>query len=275
MPEAVDDYVGPENPVRFLDVFVEKLGLATLGFTHATPADTGRPPDDPGDRLRLYLYGYLNRIRSSRRLEREASRNLELMWLLRKLRPDFKTIADFRQANRGAITAVCRTFTVLCKRLDLFGGELVAIDGSKCQAVNRKGRNFSDAKLTRLLKEIDAKIDAYLKQLDRQDAVDVTVRTPTREELQEKLRRYQERKQAYEGYVEQLKQSGQTQVSLTDPDSRKMPTGQGSQGGDNVQIAVDEQHKLIVAHEVTHAVTDRNSWPRWRKRPRRPSVRRR
>lgn len=250
--------MGPENPVRFLDVFVEKLDLTTLGFTHATPADTGRPPYDPGDLLRLYLYGYLNRIRSSRRLEREASRNVEVMWLLRKLRPDFKTIADFRQANRGAITEVCRTFTVLCKRLDLFGGELVAIDGSKLQAVNSKARNFSDAKLTRLLKEIDAKIDAYLKQLDRQDAVDVTVRTPTREELQEKLRRYQERKQAYEGYVEQLKQSGQTQVSLTDPDSRKMPTGQGSHVGYNVQIAVDEKHKLIVAHEVTNAVTDRD-----------------
>jgi hypothetical protein len=177
------------------------------------------------------------------------------LWLLRKLRPDFKTIADFRKTNRGAIKEVCRAFTVLCKRLDLFGGELVAIDGSKFQAVNSKGRNFSDAKLTRLLKEIDAKIDAYLKQLDRQDAVDVTAHTPTREELQAKLRRYQERKQAYEGYVEQLKQSGQTQVSLTDPDSRKMPTGQV---GYNVQIAVDEKHKLIVAHDVTNAVTDRD-----------------
>ena len=258
LPEAIDEYVGPENPVRFLDVFVEKLDLAGLGFTHATPADTGRPPYDPGDLLRLYLYGYLNRIRSSRRLETEAGRNLELMWLLRKLRPDFKTIADFRKTNRTAITKVCRKFTVLCKRLDLFGGELVAIDGSKFHAVNSKNRNFSEAKLKRLLEEIEAKIEAYLKQLDRQDAVDVTVPTPTREELQEKLRRYQERKQAYEGYVEQLKQSGQTQVSLTDPDSRKMPTGQGSQVGYNVQIAVDEKHKLIVAHDVTNAVTDRD-----------------
>jgi len=258
LPEAIDDYVGPENPVRFLDVFVEKLDLAGLGFTHATSADTGRPPYDPGDLLRLYLYGYLNRIRSSRRLETEAGRNLELMWLLRKVRPDFKTIADFRKANRRAITQVCREFTVLCKRLDLFGGELVAIDGSKFQAVNSKGRNFSEAKLKRLLAEIEAKIDAYLKQLDRQDAEDATVRTPTREELQEKLRRYQERKQAYESYVEQLKQSGETQVSLTDPDSRKMPTGQGSQVGYNVQIAVDAKHKLIVAHDVTNAVTDQD-----------------
>jgi len=258
LPEAVDDYVGPENPVRFLDVFVEKLDLVKLGFTHATAADTGRPPYDPGDLLRLYLYGYLNRIRSSRRLETEAGRNLELMWLLRKLRPDFKTIADFRTTNRTAITKVCREFTVLCKQLDLFGGELVAIDGSKFHAVNSKNRNFSEAKLTRLLKAIDAKIDAYLKHLDRQDAADITVPTPTAEELREKVRRYQERKQAYEGYVEQLKQSGQTQLSLTDPDSRKMSTGQGSQVGYNVQIAVDEKHKLIVAHDVTNAVTDRD-----------------
>jgi len=143
LPEAVDDYVGEENPVRFLDVFVERLDLAGLGFAHATPAETGRPPYDPGDLLRLYLYGYLNRVRSSRRLEKEAARNLELMWLLRKLRPDFKTIADFRKENRSAITQVCREFTLLCKRLDLFGGELGAIDGSKFQAVNRRDMSSS------------------------------------------------------------------------------------------------------------------------------------
>ena len=140
LPEAIDDYVAAENPVRFLDVFVEKLNLAELGFTHATPAETGRPPYDPGDLLRLYLYGYLNRIRSSRRLEREAGRNVEVMGLLRKLRQDFKTIADCRQVNRAAITRVGREFTVLCQRLDLFGGEWVAIDGSKCRAVNSKDR---------------------------------------------------------------------------------------------------------------------------------------
>jgi hypothetical protein len=180
------------------------------------------------------------------------------MWLLRKIRPDFKTIADFRKTNRTGITKVCREFTVLCQRLGLFGGELVAIDGSKVHAVNSKNRNFSEAKLKRLLEEIEAKIEAYLKQLDRQDAEDATVPTPTAEELRERLRRAHERKQAYEGYVEQLKQSGETQVSLTDPDSRKMPTGQGSQVGYNVLIAVDEKHKLIVAHDVTNAVTDRD-----------------
>jgi transposase len=221
LPEAIDDYVGPENPVRFLDVFVEKLDLAGLGFTHATPAATGRPPYDPGDLLRLYLYGYLNRIRSSRRLETETGRNLELMWLLRKVRPDFKTIADFRQANRAAITQVCREFTVLCKRLDLFGGELVAIDGSKFRAVNGKGRNFNAAKLKRLLEEIDRKIEAYLQQLDSQDVAETTVRTPTTDELKATLQQWEERKQAYQAYAAQLKQSGDTQGSLTDPDSRK------------------------------------------------------
>ena len=257
LPEAIDDYVGADNPVRFLDAFVEQLDLAALEFAHATPADTGRPPYDPGDLLRLYLYGYLNRIRSSRRLEVEAGRNLELMWLLRKLRPDFKTIADFRKMNRAAVTHVCREFTVLCKRLDLFGGELVAIDGSKFRAVNGKARNFSAAKLQRLLKEIDAKIDAYLKQLDSQDAAEATVATPPAHELREKLQRWQERKQAYEGYAVHLQETGASQVSLTDPDSRKMPTaGGGSEVSYNVQIAVDEKHKLIVAHDVTNAVTD-------------------
>lgn len=258
LPEAIDDYVGPENPVRFLDVFVEKLDLDGLGFQRATPAETGRPPYDPGDLLRLYLYGYLNRVRSSRRLEKEAARNLELMWLLRKLRPDFKTIADFRKENRTAITQVCREFTLLCKRLDLFGGELVAIDGSKFQAVNSKRRNFSAAKLKRSIEEIEAKIEAYLKRLDREDAEEAAIPPPTVEALQETLRQWEEQKHQYQRYQEQLKTSGETQISVTDPDSRKMPMGQGSLVGYNVQVAVDEKHKLIIEHEVTNAVTDQD-----------------
>src|SRR6266403_2120153 len=162
LPEVLDDYIAPENPVRFVDAFVGQLDLSKAGFTNAQLNETGRPPYDPADLLRLYLYGYLNRIRSSRRLETEAGRNLELMWLLRKIRPDFKTIADFRKTNRTAITKVCREITVLCKELDLFGGELVAIDGSKFHAVNSKNRNFSEAKLKRLLKEIEARIAGYL-----------------------------------------------------------------------------------------------------------------
>src|ERR671918_1759073 len=168
-PEVLDDYIGEENAVRFIDVFIEGLDLTEMGFQRAIPKETGRPPYDPGDLLRLYVYGYLNRTRSSRQLEREAGRNVVLMWLMRRLRPDFKTIADFRKDNAPAIKKVCREFTLWCKRLELFGGELVAIDGSKFRAVNSSKRNFTEKKLRRMLREIDGKIDQYLKALDRQD----------------------------------------------------------------------------------------------------------
>ena len=256
LPESVDDYIGEDNPVRFLDAFVGKLELGELGFQHAVPAEVGRPAYDPGDLLRLYLYGYLNRIRSSRRLEKEAARNLEVMWLIRKLRPDFKTIADFRKDNSGAIKRVCREFTLLCQQLDLFGGELVAIDGSKFQAVNSKGRNFSARKLKQVIEEIDAKIEAYLKHLDQRDVEEARVAVPRAAEMKEQLERWRERKQVYENCQQQLQQSGEKQISLTDPDSRKMSMGHGSQIGYNVQVAVDAKHKLIVEHEVTTAVTD-------------------
>ena len=154
-PEAFDDYLTPDNPVRFIDAFVEQLDLAKLGFKHAQLNETGRPPYHPGDLLRLYLYGYLNRLRSSRQLERECVRNLELIWLLRKLRPDFKTIADFRKDNSQGIKAVGREFTLLCRKLELFGGELVAVDSTKIKAQNSKRRNYSAAKLKELLEEID------------------------------------------------------------------------------------------------------------------------
>lgn len=258
LPETIDDYIGEENPVRFLDAFVKRLNLEQLGFVRATAAETGRPGYNPGDLLRLYLYGYLNRIRSSRRLEKEAARNLELMWLLGKLHPDFKTIADFRRDNGAAIRQVCREFTLLCKELDLFGGELIAIDGSKFQAVNGQKRNFSGKKLERLVEEIDAKIEAYLQQLDSQDAEETGLRTPTAEQMQQKLEQWQERKQRYQHYQRQLQQSGAKQISLTDPDSRKITRGDSNLVGYNVQVAVDEQHKLIVEHEVTNAVTDQD-----------------
>lgn len=147
-PEVLDEYVGAENPVRFLDAFVASLDLAGLGFQRATPSEIGRPAYHPGDLLRLYLYGYLHRLRSSRKLEQETHRNVELIWLLRRLRPDFKTIADFRRENPQGLKAVCREFTLLCKHLDLFGGELVAIDGSKFRAVNSKQRNSAGRPLS-------------------------------------------------------------------------------------------------------------------------------
>ena len=256
LPERLEDYVGAENPVRFLDAFVESLDLIALGFQRATPGETGRPPYRPGDLLRLYLYGYLNRLRSSRRLEREAQRNVELLWLLCQLRPDFKTIADFRKDNLQPLRAVCREFTLLCRRLELFGGELVAIDGSKLRAVNSKRRNFSERKLHATLAAIDAKIDGYLQQLDAADAVEPNAAQPTAAQLQQKIEHLKQRRQANAVRLEQLQASGQTQVSLTDPDSRSMKVGQGTEVCYNVQTAVDAKHKLIVEHQVTNAVTD-------------------
>lgn len=255
-PEVLDDYISEENAVRFIDVFIEGLDLSELGFLKAMPKETGRPPYDPGDLLRLYVYGYLNRTRSSRRLETEAGRNVELMWLMRKLRPDFKTIADFRKDNAQGIKQVCREFTLWCKRLELFGGELVAIDGSKFRAVNSPKRNFTQKKLRRMLTEIDGKIEEYLKQLDQQDQQEAGQQGLSPERLKEKIGRYKERREQYEQIKSNLEQSEESQVSLTDPESRLMRVGHGVEVSYNVQIVVDHKHKLVVEHEVSNEVTD-------------------
>jgi transposase len=261
LPEVLDDYVTPENPVRFIDAFVAQVDLSKAGFGNAQLNETGRPPYDPGDLLRLYLYGYLNRVRSSRRLEREAARNLELIWLLRKLRPDFKTIADFRRDNGQAIKAVCREFILLCRKLELFGGELVAIDSTKIKAQNSKGRNYSEAKLKALLAEIENKVSAYLKELDQSDAQEETSSADSEqrlsvEELKEKIAQLKERKEELQSLAQDLEKSGATQVSLTDPDSRAMSMGRGSTVGYNVQTAVDAKHSLIVDTQVTNTTSD-------------------
>ncbi len=164
--------------MRFLDAFVEHLDLQSLGFTRANPAHTGRPSYHPGDLLKLYLYGYLNRIRSSRRLEKEAQRNVEVMWLINKLTPDFKTIADFRKDNHTAFKPLFRQFVLLCKELDLFGAELLVVDGSKFAAQNNKDKNFTRAKLERLLKAVDEKIESYLETVDQGDAQEVPMKSP-------------------------------------------------------------------------------------------------
>lgn len=255
-PEVLDDYITEDNPVRFIDAFVSGLDLADLGFTRAEPAATGRPAYDPADLLKLYIYGYLNRVRSSRLLERETQRNVEVMWLLSKLTPDFKTIADFRKDNLAAIKLVCREFTLLCKKLELFGGELVAIDGSKFRAVNSRKRNFNPAKLARIIKSIDERIAAYLAETEQQDASEPAVAKPSVEELQAKINRLKERRQAHQSLAEELKQSGEQEVSLTDPDSRLMSVGQGLDVCYNVQTVVDSKHKLIVHHEVTNQPDD-------------------
>lgn len=257
-PESLDEYVSDDNPVRFIDAFVDSLDLRALGFERAVPAETGRPPYHPGVLLKLYVYGYLNRIRSSRKLEREAQRNVELMWLLGKLTPDFKTIADFRRDNGQPIRAVFREFTQVCRRLDLYGGELVAVDGSKFKAVNSRDRNFTQRKLEDLDKRADKKIKRYLEELDEADEREQDSQKPTAEELRQKIEWLQGRKEVYSKLREQMDESGESQVSLTDPDARSMWLGH-SRGTDvayNVQITVDAKHKLIVDHEVTNDCTD-------------------
>ena len=257
-PESLDEYIAGENPVRVIDAFVESLDLEALGFRHAVLNETGRPPYHPGVLLKLYVYGYLNRIRSSRTLEREANRNVEVMWLTRKLAPDFKTIATFRRDNRKAIEGVCRAFTVFCRDLDLFSRDLVAIDGSKFKAVNSRGRNFTDRKLQQALKDIDQKIEAYLDELDANDAQEPEERKLSTEELKEKIKLLKERMKKVKGLQRLLDESDHSQISVTDPDSRSMPVGGGrvTDVGYNVQVAVDPKHKLIVEHQVTNAVTE-------------------
>ena len=259
-PQSLDEYVSDDNPVRFIDAFVENLDLIDLGFKHSLLKETGRPPYHPGVLLKLYIYGYLNRIRSSRRLEQESHRNVEVIWLTGKLMPDHKTIANFRRDNREAIREVCRSFTRFCRELDLFSGELVAIDGSKFKAVNNKGRNFTDRRLKKAIKDIEKKIDAYLDELDENDAMEPDEHKPSAEELKEKIQRLKERMKKYKGLKKKMEDSGETQISLTDPDSRSMPLAGGprTQVAYNVQISVDEKHKLILDHEVTNEVTDRN-----------------
>ncbi|HET9787881.1 MAG TPA: transposase, partial [Pyrinomonadaceae bacterium] len=193
---------------------------------------------------------------SSRQLEKEAGRNVELMWLMRRLRPDFKTIADFRRDNHQAIRKVCREFTLWCKRLELFGGELVAIDGSKFKAVNSPKRNFTEKKLKRMIQEIDDKIDQYLKELDRQDNHEVGQTALSAEQLKEKIEHYKQRRVQYEQLKNDLERSGKSQISLTDPESRSMRVGHDVEVSYNVQIVVDDKHKLVIEHGVTNEVTD-------------------
>lgn len=258
LPDVLDEYVTADNPVRFLDAFVAQLDLGALGFQRSVPADTGRPGYDPGDLLRLYLYGYLHRIRSSRRLEQETHRNVELMWLLRGLRPDFKTIADFRRDHPEALKGVCREFILLCKRLDLFGGELLAIDGSKFRAVNARDRSYTPARLAKLQRDIERTIACYLRELERQDEAEAGTEGPSAEDLREKIASLQQRRARYEALQQELAASGETALSLTDADSRPMMSGGRIEICYNVQTAVDAKHKLIVAETVTNAAADRD-----------------
>jgi transposase len=255
-PEVLDDYVTEESVVRFIDAFVEKLDLNELNFERATPKETGRPGYDPGDLLRLYVYGYWNGIRSSRKLEREAGRNVELMWLLRRLEPDFKTIADFRKDNLKGIKGVCREFTLLCKEMGMIGGELFGVDGSKFKAVNSKERNFTAKKLEKRIKWADEKIEKYLEEMDKADKEEGAEKKLSAEELKEKIEKLRKRMDEDKRMVKELKESGETQKSLTDSEARLMKTRHGADVCYNAQIAVDSKNRLIIADDVNNAVSD-------------------
>lgn len=257
LPENLDDYVSDTNPVRVVDVFVDELDLITLGFITAEPAETGRPGYHPAVMLKIYIYGYLNRIHSSRRLERETQRNVELMWLTGRLMPDFKTIANFRKNNSKAIRGVCRQFVVLCQQLGLFSENLVAIDGSKFKAVNHRDRNFTSAKLKRRMEEIEASIARYMAALDAADRDESKPSGGTGGGLQEKIAKLKEQMKELKVIEVELEASPDKQVSLTDPDARSMMSGGKGIVGYNVQTAVDTKHHLIVAHEVTNEGHDR------------------
>ena len=259
LPAALEDYVGAENPVRFLDAFVGTLDLRAAGF-HFPKEDAqgrGRPAYPPADLLKLYLYGYLNQLRSSRRLEAECHRNLEVLWLLRELQPDFKTIADFRKDNATAFQTVVREFTRLCRQLDLFGGQLLAVDGTKIKAVNAPDQNWSRTKLDKQQAQLEVRLEEYLKAVEQADRQpEVTPRAASAAELQAKIRRLKERQSQIQERLQRLDQSGESQLSATDPDSRTMKSHGHHVVGYNVQGSVDAKHHLLVTTEVTNAVVD-------------------
>jgi len=259
-PDRLEDWIGEDNPVRVVDVFVDELDLGGVGFGRVEPLATGRPGYHPAVLLKLYIYGYLNRVQSSRRLEREAGRNVELMWLTGRLAPDHKTIADFRKNNGTAIRKVCSQFVALCRGLGLFADAAVAIDGSKFKAVNNRDRNFTRNKMKRRMEQIEESVERYLHQLDSADRQEPSLaRTTKAVRLNDKIAKLKEEMQRLEKLEVVMLEAPDQQISLTDPDARSMATSGRGSGivGYNVQAAVDIKHHLIVSHEVTNEGTDR------------------
>jgi transposase len=259
-PECLEDWIDENNPVRVVDVFVDELDLADLGFDGVAPEVTGRPAYHPSVLLKLYIYGYLNRVQSSRRLEREALRNVEVMWLTSRLVPDHKTIADFRKDNGRAIRQVCARFIVLCRAMDLLTEASVAIDGSKFKAVNNRDRNFTRAKMDRRMAQIEESVARYLQQLDTADRQEPSEALKAKtSRLKEKIAKLKEQMQHLKGLRVQMLAAPDQQISLTDPDSRSMATSGRGSGvvGYNVQVAVETKHHLIIAHEVINEGSDR------------------
>src|SRR5690349_16454118 len=260
LPECLDDFIDETNPVRVIDVFVDALDLAEIGFEGVDPAATGRPAYHPSVFLKLYIYGYLNRVQSSRRLEREAGRNLELMWLLGRLAPDHKTIADFRKHNGAALRKVCARFVELCRDMGLLATTSVAIDGSKFKAVNNRDKNFTRAKIERRRAQLEESVARYLAQLDTADRQEPSEELAAKTaHLKEKLVKLESEMQRLAAMEKLMLASPDQQISLTDPDSRSMATSGRGSGvvGYNVQVAVDTKHHLIIAHEVTNDGSDR------------------
>jgi transposase len=259
-PERLEDWIGEDNPVRVIDVFVDELDLGGLGFGRVDPQATGRPAYHPAVLLKLYVYGYLNRVQSSRRLEREAGRNVEVMWLTGRLAPDHKTIADFRKDNGPAIRKVCSKFVALCRQLDLFADASVAIDGAKFKAVNNRDRNFTRAKMKRRMEQVEESVARYLHQLDSADRQEPSLARATKTaRLKDKIATLKEEMQRLKKLEVRMLAAPDQQISLTDPDARSMATSGRGSGivGYNVQTAVDTKHHLIAAHEVTNVGTDR------------------
>jgi transposase len=259
LPATLEDYVGAENPVRFLDAFVGNLDLRAAGFhfPKPDPLGRGRPAYAPADLLKLYLYGYLHQLRSSRRLEAECHRNLEVLWLMRELKPDFKTIADFRKDNATAFKAVVHEFTRLCRQLELFGGQLLAVDGTKIKAANASAQNWSQTKLDKQQAHVEARLTEYLRALAEADAKPGTpVGTLSAPELQAKIARLKERQVQIQERLQTLAQTGERQLSATDPDSRSMKSHGHYVVGYNVQGSVDAKHHLLVTTAVTNQIVD-------------------
>jgi transposase len=260
-PECLEDWIGEDNPVRVIDIFADELDLAELGFDGVEPKVTGRPWYHPSALLKLYIYGYLNRVQSSRRLEREAGRNVEVMWLTGRLAPDHKTIADFRKDNGRAIRQVCARFVALCRTLGLLTQASVAIDGSKFKAVNNRDKNFTGAKMERRMAQIEESVARYLQQLDSADRQEPSEALKSKtSRLKEKIEKLKEQMRRLEKLRVKMLAAPDQQISLTDPDARSMATSGRGSGvvGYNVQVAVDTTHHLIVTHEVTNVGSDRS-----------------
>jgi transposase len=255
-PDTLEGYVDKDNPVRFIDAFVDSLNLEKLGFKHSIPTEVGRPSYDPADLLKLYVYGYLNQVRSSRKLERECHRNVEVMWLMKKLAPDFKTIADFGKDNIDCVKGVFKEFVKLAMGLDLFGAKCVVVDGTKFKAVNSLDSNFNRKKLLYRMKMVDEHVSKYLVEIEEEDRKEEQARSQHVEILQEKVQKLMKHKEQYADLLNKLNESKQNEISMVDPDCRLMKNRGRIEPCYNGQVAVDDKNHLIVDYNVTNAPAD-------------------